>query len=123
MSLMTIPMIWHPEYLRENAEKLHSLEKRLQRYEEMRVSLSAEKAREEYISILTRFSELTDECEFGRIGTDSALRHLVQAADNELTPEVVRIVSDLFSDIARSLEYCHASAAHAVSRRLNMLDS
>lgn len=82
-----------------------------------------DKARDQYVDIRNKFFEIVEDCEFGRISTDSPLRHLVSWADGELTPGVMRIVSDLFADMARSLEYAHAAAAHSVSRRVNMLDS
>lgn len=123
MSLMAIPVIWYPEYLRESAEKLHSLEKRLRLHENMRRSMPEDKARAGDMDIRNKFFEIVEDCEFGRISSDSPLRHLVSWADGELTPELLRIVSDLFADMARGLEYAHAAAAHAVSRRVNMLDS
>lgn len=120
---MAIPLLWYPSELREAAESLLSLERRLVNFESMRRTLTEERERNEHAQILKRFNEIIAPYEFSRISSDSPLGLLsnivIQSGDGDMNPRTIRVVADLLSDIARSLEYCHAAAAHTVYRLLN----
>lgn len=123
--MASISILWYPGELREASEKLHSLERRAMNYQAARATMLPETAHAEHFAIRAKFQEITGEFEFNRISPDSSLRQfrtLLLAAEDEANPRAMRVVANLLSELARSLEYCHATAAESANRLFNGLD-